>query len=65
MVNGEMVNVLWENFTPSSQKIRGVSVALSFSNVLSQWNELLKMLGFVSKNLPKIHVTILGKKSIP
>lgn len=52
-----------ENFTPSTQKIRGISFALFFSCVFSQWKELLEMLGrFVSKNLPKICVTILGKK---
>lgn len=64
----EMMNSRWglsENFTPSTQKIRGISFALFFSCVFSQWKELLEMLGgFVSKNLPKICVTILGKKKI-
>lgn len=65
----EMVNLLRdlpENFTPSSQKIRGFPIALSFSYVFSQWNKLLEILeGFVSKNLTKIHVTILEKNPSP
>lgn len=64
----ETMNSRWglpENFTPSTQTIRGISFALSFSCVFSQWKELLEMLGgFVSKELPKICVTILGKKNL-
>lgn len=61
----EMVNLLWdqpENFTPSSQKVRGISV-LSLSYVFHSGMNCLKC--YVSKNLPKIHVTILGKYSSP
>lgn len=53
--------------SPHLPKRWDISFAFSFSCVFSQWKELLETLeGFVSKNLlPKIHVTILGKKYIP
>jgi len=63
------MNRLWslpENFTPPSQKTSGISCAFFFSYVFSRWKELLEKLeGFVSKNLSKIHMTILATKIHP
>lgn len=50
---------LHENFTPSSQKMRGISFTLTFS---CGKNNLEPLEGFISKkNLPVIHVTIVEK----
>lgn len=47
--------------SPHPPKRKEAFLLLSPSLMFSQWDKLLEMLEFVSKNLPKIRVSILGK----